>query len=224
MCKWTNEETDFILEKIKSGNSYKEISLLINRSEGSIRSKLNKLGYKSSIFYQYKTISKECIECNNLFVDLASRDRKFCSQSCNAKFNNRLRYNLSGIEKITNLCIRCSIEIKGSKKYCSNKCNISHKRDLIFSKIENGDKSLHELNYKRYLIYKYGNKCMECGWSVTHPTTGKVPIQLEHIDGHSDNNCLINLKLLCPNCHSLTLTFGALNKGNGRKKRYKSKL
>jgi hypothetical protein len=27
---------------------------------------------------------------------------------------------------------------------------------------------------------------------------------------------------LCPNCHSLTPTYGFLNKGNGRKKRYKT--
>jgi 5-methylcytosine-specific restriction endonuclease McrA len=63
---------------------------------------------------------------------------------------------------------------------------------------------------------------MECDWNKVNETTGKVPIQLEHIDGHSENNTLSNLKLLCPNCHSLTSTFGALNKGNGRKKRYKN--
>jgi 5-methylcytosine-specific restriction endonuclease McrA len=28
-----------------------------------------------------------------------------------------------------------------------------------------------------------------------------------------------NLNLLCPNCHSLTPTYGSLNKGNGRLKR-----
>lgn len=60
---------------------------------------------------------------------------------------------------------------------------------------------------------------MKCGWSKINPTTGKVPIQLEHIDGNSENNSLDNLKLLCPNCHSLTSTYGALNKGNGRKNR-----
>ena len=52
-----------------------------------------------------------------------------------------------------------------------------------------------------------------------NPVTNNVPIQLDHIDGNSDNNSLDNLKLLCPNCHSLTPTFGALNKGNGRELR-----
>ena len=50
------------------------------------------------------------------------------------------------------------------------------------------------------------------------PTIGSQ----SYIDGHSENNSLPNLKLLCPNCHSLTPTYGFLNKGNGRKKRYKT--
>jgi 5-methylcytosine-specific restriction endonuclease McrA len=60
---------------------------------------------------------------------------------------------------------------------------------------------------------------MDCGWCEINPITNKVPIQLEHIDGNSENNSLDNLKILCPNCHSLTPTFGALNKGNGRELR-----
>jgi predicted restriction endonuclease len=72
---------------------------------------------------------------------------------------------------------------------------------------------------KKYLIYKYGNKCMKCGWAEVNPTSGKIPIELEHIDGNSENNDLTNVLLLCPNCHSLTPTFRALNKGNGRHKR-----
>jgi hypothetical protein len=42
---------------------------------------------------------------------------------------------------------------------------------------------------------------------------------LEHKDGNSENHNLNNLELLCPNHHSLTPTYGALNKGNGRTKR-----
>jgi 5-methylcytosine-specific restriction endonuclease McrA len=56
---------------------------------------------------------------------------------------------------------------------------------------------------------------MDCDWNKVNQKTGLVPIQLEHIDGDSDNNKIENLKLLCPNCHSLTPTFGSLNK-NGR--------
>jgi len=62
---------------------------------------------------------------------------------------------------------------------------------------------------------------MYCGWCEVNKVTGNVPIQLEHIDGDSKNNSLDNLKLLCPNCHSLTPTYGYLNKGNGRSERKK---
>lgn len=60
---------------------------------------------------------------------------------------------------------------------------------------------------------------MECGWCEVNPISGKVPIELEHIDGDSNNNSLENLKLLCPNHHSLTPTYKYLNKGKGRHSR-----
>lgn len=37
-----------------------------------------------------------------------------------------------------------------------------------------------------------------------------------------DNNDTTNLELICPNCHSLTLNFKALNIGNGRASRRKN--
>jgi hypothetical protein len=46
-----------------------------------------------------------------------------------------------------------------------------------------------------------------------------VPVEVEHIDGDWRNNRVENLKLLCPNCHALTATFRALNRGRGRAKR-----
>lgn len=83
----------------------------------------------------------------------------------------------------------------------------------------NPSSSSNHRQYKSYLIEKYGNKCMDCGWCEVNKTSNKIPIELEHIDGNSENNILDNLKLLCPNCHSLTSTYRALNKGNGRHKR-----
>jgi hypothetical protein len=39
-----------------------------------------------------------------------------------------------------------------------------------------------------------------------------IPLELDHIDGNHQNNALENLRLLCPNCHSLTPTFRGRNK------------
>ena len=65
-------------------------------------------------------------------------------------------------------------------------------------------------------MHLLGEECSRCGWKERHPLTGHVPIEVEHIDGNWKNNAPSNLTLLCPNCHSLTPTFRALNRGKGR--------
>jgi Zn finger protein HypA/HybF involved in hydrogenase expression len=69
---------------------------------------------------------------------------------------------------------------------------------------------------KRYLLEKYSGKCSSCGWNKKHPLTGHVPLEVDHIDGDSENNAEKNLTVLCPNCHALTPYFRNLNKGKGR--------
>ena len=71
---------------------------------------------------------------------------------------------------------------------------------------------------------KFGNKCSRCGWCEVNPITNKVPLEVEHVDGNYLNNSEDNLDLICPNCHSLTPTYRALNMGNGRKDRHKYNL
>lgn len=156
--------------------------------------------------------SKKCQNCNSVIL---TNRKKFCSSSCSAIFNNKLR-----IKKTYGNCENCNKELLGhQKKYCSNACQGFLKQRKIFEAIENGGLNFHEDSFKRYMIQKYGEQCMECGWCEVNKYTGKIPIQLEHIDGNSENNKLDNLKLLCPNCHTLTPTWGGANRGNGREKR-----
>lgn len=218
--KWTEDEKEEVKKLFKEGHIFEEIGLKTNRTKDSIRGFLNKLGYKQSDFAikNYYHI-KECLECKNEFKRLISHDGKFCSHSCSTKYNNKIK----GKKTITHntLCIICGRNKKSKVgNYCSNTCKSIFDRKEIFHKIENGDLTLGERWYKKYLIIKYGEKCMDCGWNKVHPITGNIPIQMDHIDGNAENNNLVNLHLLCPNCHSLTPTYGNLNKGNGRKNRY----
>jgi 5-methylcytosine-specific restriction endonuclease McrA len=51
--------------------------------------------------------------------------------------------------------------------------------------------------------------CSSC--NLKNWLDGKIPLELDHIDGNNENNVLTNLRLLCPNCHALTSTYRGKN-------------
>lgn len=80
---------------------------------------------------------------------------------------------------------------------------LSHKREF--------DKLLSVDSRKRHLIRMRGRMC-ECCKNSTW-LDQPIPIHMDHVDGNPDNNKIDNLRLLCPNCHLLTSTWGSRNKG-----------
>lgn len=56
--------------------------------------------------------------------------------------------------------------------------------------------------------------CEECGWAEK-AVEGHLPLELDHINGDRHDNRLENLRILCPNCHSLKPT----HRGKNRKKK-----
>ena len=63
----------------------------------------------------------------------------------------------------------------------------------------------HKASIKESLIRTYGHKCWQC--NLTEWQNQPIPLELEHIDGNSNNNELDNLKILCCNCHAQTVTW-----------------
>lgn len=118
-------------------------------------------------------------------------------------------------------CLNCGKEQPFRKntdnKYCNNKCQQEHAYMIRKDKFYKGEKISSNI-IKRILIEDRGYKCEECGNSewLNKPIT----LELEHSDGNYMNDTVENLKLLCPNCHSMTPTFKGKNRGNGRKHRY----
>lgn len=128
-------------------------------------------------------------------------------------------------------CKNCNKELnERHKTYCNVHCQMEYQYKVYIDRwksgLETGLKGQYQLSshIHRYMREKYDNKCHRCGWSEVNPITNKVPLEVEHIDGDYLNNKEENLDLLCPNCHSLTPTYRALNMGNGRKDRHKYNL
>jgi len=156
----------------------------------------------------------KCEECGK-----ETNNPKFCSHSCSAVYNNPNR-------KKTRLCINCGNERKKTaKKYCSHDCEVEFKYASFIEKWLSGQINVSKPDLPNkiriWLGKQRGEVCWECGWSKINPTTGNVPLDVHHLDGEAKNNNPENLKLLCPNCHSLTDTYKSLNKGKGRESRYK---
>lgn len=163
---------------------------------------------------------KYCINCGK---ELNGRSQKmFCSISCAAQHNNKLRKK----DEKERYCATCGKPLKSYQKvYCSTECQYKHNYKTIQEYIEkwkNGEESGCTPSYKidrrvkEYLLEKYNHSCQICGWNVVNKFTGNVPLQIHHIDGDCTNNKEENLQLLCPNCHSLTENYGSRNKNSKR--------
>lgn len=127
-------------------------------------------------------------------------------------------------------CLICGKDpARAGYKYCSTACQMEFQHQSYIARWREGKVSgLQGLGIvsrpvKRYLRRKFNDKCCLCGWSEINPVTGLVPLVADHTDGNWRNNSENNLRLICPNCDSLTPTYAGLNRGNGRKNRALSK-
>jgi hypothetical protein len=115
-------------------------------------------------------------------------------------------------------CLNCKLSLcdrEDRTKYCDNQCQQDFQFKEIIKKWKSGQK-IGDRVIKRYLRIKYKDRCCKCGWNKKNLVTKICPVEMNHIDGNSANFQEKNLELLCPNCHSLTSNYKALNKGNGR--------
>jgi hypothetical protein len=123
-------------------------------------------------------------------------------------------------------CLNCEQETPfPGYKYCSNKCQAAYQHKKYLDRWLIGEESglqghgVVSVHVKRYLRDKFNNKCCLCGWARVNIVTGLVPLVADHIDGDWKNNIESNLRLICPNCDSLTATYAGINRGKGRKQR-----
>ena len=182
--QWLNEK-EKLEDLINQNISYNEIGKMYNVSGAAIRKAAQRIGIQ------------------------LPRRRKI---NPNETFNK-------GTTKTAN-CIYCGrsfIKYPSSKAlYCSMECAVEDKRqryikDWKLGKISGTNNYTCSSFVRNYMLQKCNYKCEKCGWGKLNTFTNKVPLQIHHIDGNSENNTESNLQVLCPNCHSLTENFGSRN-------------
>ena len=171
---------------------------------------------------RYECNPKSCRHCKSFFTFEAyslNRRRVFCNAACYAKYKTVLKV-IPRPKLPPKKCNNCENPVKSRKQdYCSQKCNVeqTYKETIrlwLSEEYSGTTNGVLSKTVRRYLIEQAGNKCSQCGWGEVHSVTGKVPVQIDHINGDSTDNSPNNLRVLCPNCHSLTSTYGRLNKNN----------
>ena len=132
-------------------------------------------------------------------------------------------------KKPRNNCKYCDKEVyRLSGIYCNTRCQLAFQRkiriELWLEGTIDGVSMIQSIK-KYYLIPLYGIGCWKCGWKEINLASGTVPVEMNHIDGDWRNCRSENLEILCPNCHSLTSTFRALNRRKAdRKKKGQRKI
>ncbi len=114
------------------------------------------------------------------------------------------------------ICKYCHSEITGRSKrdntFCNTKCRNSYLYDEEISKWKQGIwKAKISRAVRRYMVESVDYKCQKCGWGKVNPYSGRIVIEVHHIDGDKTNQVEDNLIVLCPNCHSLTKNYRTLN-------------
>lgn len=154
--------------------------------------------------------------------------RKFCSRSCSVTVANSVKPK----RKAAIYLCSCGTRIGRTAKQCRTCRNQENRQLKIQSWLSgkwSGAKTSDPYQITELIIDYVKTladwRCQNTtcaypgGWSEINPTTGRVPVQIDHIDGNASNNAPQNLIVLCPSCHALTPTYGSLNVGNGRPSR-----
>lgn len=195
--KWNEIEIALLTNEYPKVGIKGMLKLLPHRTRASITNKISSLKLVTNKDDKYSEVKfSEVIKNSNNITD-ACRNlglKTFCGNRNTVKYYIKL-YNLDTSHfKLTK---RKGGNVKPLINYLTANSSITNN-------------TLKKRLLKENLI-EY--KCSGCGLE-DYWNGNPITLQLDHINGINNDNRLENLRLLCPNCHSQTSTFGHKNIGN----------
>ena len=135
--------------------------------------------------------NSKCVICNKQIykrpIEIKRNNgRVFCSAKC---------YGISCRKEVP--CVVCGKMILAGlhKKTCSRSCSNKHRVGIKYKLNRPKDKVKSYQSLKIRLLQQRGRICERCGYNKYEI------LQVHHKDKNRQNNNLINLELICPNCH-----------------------
>lgn len=212
MKKLYRSDDQSFIEAIKASKNPAEVFRKLNLSGNNYRTfkrRCKELGINISHFTTDKITKKSITDQQIIATCQISQSRSdvLVHLSLNPNNNGNIRWiNL----KVKNLRIETDHWLgQGHLKGKSHDWNGKNLDGILVenSTYSNGSSLKRRLIKNKLLI----NKCSACGiepyWN-SRPLT----LQIDHINGDYTDNRLENLRILCPNCHSQTETYGSKNK------------
>lgn len=142
---------------------------------------------------------------------------RFCGIRCSRAFSTKQK------RKSINRKISKALtgRISGSNEWSADAINAFRERHHHRKQKRIFELSWEEVpknHYRKRLLFEQKSSCAIC---KSLPTWCDQPLtfQMDHIDGNRSNDSRENLRLICPNCHSQTSTFGHRNVSEDGKKR-----
>ncbi len=137
-----------------------------------------------------------CLTCKK-----ETKNKKFCSNSCAATFNNTLHPR----REKQGACSACGKIIKTNRKFCRPCYELKHPLWKKTEEMKNKSKNIRVTARRTALLVKkagVNQTCVVCGYNKHIEVCHIKPVSEFGADAtFSEINALDNLVLLCPNCH-----------------------